>query len=246
MLDSERLSSCKKLMDDLAMLGFYPAAFRRSEPLVRNEKIADGAECVLHLLQFFFEATVERGDITGGAIRRAHRIERIREQRPLLSRMIASAIGADQGERLLSFQSVPGYRFTNGLLGRIVERTERISQRDAHLSLVDEADHRFAEPLGKHQASRHPRRLSAQNPGDPLGTELLLQANRAHHPRFVHRRERARRTIGLENGDLLLQTGYRFRYHRHFREPRASPSFETLESVDDLVKSVRNLCNTQR
>jgi len=246
MLDRERLSSCKKLMDDLAMLGFEPAPLRRREPLVRNDKIADGIQRVPHLFQFLFEATAERGDVCRSAIRRPHRIERIREQRPPFILMITSAIGADQSERLLPLQAVSRYRFAHGLLGRIVERTERMRQRDAHISLVDEADHRFAQPLGQHQAGRHPRRLSAQNTGDPLGTELLLQAKGAHHPRFVHRRERARRTIRFEKCDLLLQAGHRFRYHRHFRKPRASPPFEAFETVDDLVKSVRRLCDTQR
>jgi hypothetical protein len=41
-LDRERLSGSEKLMDDLAMLSFESTAFRRREPLVRDEKIADG------------------------------------------------------------------------------------------------------------------------------------------------------------------------------------------------------------
>lgn len=75
MLDRERLSGFKKLMDDLAMLGFEPAVLRRREPLVRNEKIADGVQCVLYVLQFFLEAGAERRDRGRGTIRRSHRIK---------------------------------------------------------------------------------------------------------------------------------------------------------------------------
>lgn len=71
-------------------------------------------------------------------------------------------------------------------------------------------------------------------------------AEGAHHPRFVHRRERARWTIRFEKSDLPLQAGYRFRYRGHCRQSHVSPSFETLESVDDLVESVRRLCDPNR
>ena len=117
--------------------------------MVGNDKIAHSVQCVPHVFQFLFEATAECRDIGRGTIRRPHRIERIREQRPLLSRMLASTIGADQGERLRPFQSMTCYRFTHGLLGRIIERTERMRQSNAHIPLIDEVDHRFAQPLGK-------------------------------------------------------------------------------------------------
>lgn len=42
MLDRERLSSSKQLMNDRAMLGFEPAAFGRDESLVWKTKIPDG------------------------------------------------------------------------------------------------------------------------------------------------------------------------------------------------------------
>jgi hypothetical protein len=67
-----------------------------------------------------------------------------------------------------------------------------------------------------------------------------------HHPRFVHRRERAGWTIGFEKRDLLLQTGNRLREHRHIRKPRCLPSFKTFESVDDLVKPILCLRDTER
>lgn len=68
MLDGERLSGCKKLMDDLAMLGFESAALRCREPLVGNEKVAHSVQRVSYALQFLFEATAERGDIGRGTI----------------------------------------------------------------------------------------------------------------------------------------------------------------------------------
>ena len=246
MLDSERLSGGEKLMDDLAMLGFEPAAFRRREPLVRDEKIADDVQSVPHVIQFLFEATAKRADIRRGTTRRPHRIEGRREQRLTLIRMVASAIGADQGERLLSFQTMLHYRFAHRRLCRFVERTERMGQRDPHLADVDSAHHCFAQPLGHHQTGRDPRRLSAQNASDTFGTELLLVADGMHHPCFVHRRERSWRTIGLEKRDLLQKARHPFRSHRHLRKPGASPSFEPFESVDDLVKTVRRFCDTKR
>jgi hypothetical protein len=181
MLDSERLSGCEKLMDDLAMLGFEPSAFRRCESLVRDEKIADGFQRVPHEAQFLFEATVKRGDIGGGSMRGAHRIERRRQKRLPLIRMLKGAIGADQGERFPAFQ--------------------------AQVAPVDEADHCFAQPLCHQQTGRHPRCLSPQNMGDSLGTEPLRVSQGMHHPRFVHRRERTRRAIRFEQRDLPLQAG---------------------------------------
>jgi hypothetical protein len=76
MLDCERLSGNEKLMDDLAMLGFESSAFRRGEPLVRNDKIADGVQRVPHEAQFLFETTAKCGDRGRGTMRGAHRIER--------------------------------------------------------------------------------------------------------------------------------------------------------------------------
>jgi len=78
-LDRERLSGGEKLMDDLSMLGFEPAAFWRREPLFRDKKIADGFQCVLHVPQFLLEADAERRDRGRGAIRWSHRIERRRQ-----------------------------------------------------------------------------------------------------------------------------------------------------------------------
>lgn len=82
--------------------------------------------------------------------------------------------------------------------------------------------------------------------GNTFGTEFLLHTKRLHHSSFVHWRKRPRRTIGFEKCDLLLQTGYGFRYHRHFRNTTALPLFKTLESVDNLVISVHRLCDAKR
>lgn len=120
--------------------------------------------------------------------------------------MLASAIGADEGERLLSFETVPLYRLAHGLLGVVVERTERVRQRHPHRALVDTADDSFIEPVGQRQSGRHPRRLSAEHVGYSLGAEPVIVAHRLHHPRFVHRGERARRPIGLEQSHLLLHS----------------------------------------
>jgi hypothetical protein len=203
MLDGERLSGCEKLMDDFAMLGFEPPSLRRGEPLVRNEKIADGLQCVLHEAQFLFEATAKRRDIGRGTIRRPHRVERRRQKRPAFIWMLEGAIGADQGERLPAFQAVRCYRFTHCLLRRFVEPAERMRRRNAQCALVDEAHRPFAKLLCHQQTGRYPRRLSPQNMGDSLGTEPLLAAQRLHHSRLVHRRERARRAIRFEQCDLL-------------------------------------------
>jgi len=160
--------------------------------------------------------------------------------------MRSCAIGADQGKRLLPFETVSRYRFAHSLLSRFVERTKRVRQRDPHIAHVDETDYRFAKPLGQHQSGRHPERLSAKDAGNPLGTEPLHVAHGMHHPGFIHRRERACRTICFEKRDLLLQGGKRFRYHRHIRKSRFPPSFKTFETVDDLVKTVCGLHDTER
>jgi hypothetical protein len=40
----ERLSGNEKLMDDLAVLGLEPAAFRQGKSLVREREIGDGLQ----------------------------------------------------------------------------------------------------------------------------------------------------------------------------------------------------------
>lgn len=160
--------------------------------------------------------------------------------------MLKGSIGADQGERLLSFQAVRCYRFAHRLLRRFVESTERMRRRNAQVALVDEADRRFAKLLGHQQTGRHPRRLSPQNMGDARGTEPLRVAQRLHYPRFVHRRKRTRRAIRFEQRDLLHKAGNRLQHHRHTLKIRCPPSFETFESVDNLVITVLRFCDAQR
>ena len=179
-------------------------------------------------------------------IRRPHRIEGRREQRSPLIRMRGGAISADKGEGLLSLQTASPYRLAHGLLRPLVERTKRMRQRDPHLALVHATDHPFAQPRGQHQAGRYPRRLSPQNPGDTLGTKLFLLADGVHHPRFIHRRERAERTIGLQKRNLLRKARHRFLYHRHSRKPGCAPPLEPFESVDDLVVSLFCLHDAKR
>jgi len=74
-LDRERLSGYKKLMDDLAMLGFESASLGQSEPLVREKKISDVFQCRPHAAELLLETGAERGDSRRGAIRWSHRIE---------------------------------------------------------------------------------------------------------------------------------------------------------------------------
>jgi len=120
--------------------------------------------------------------------------------------VLARAIGAGEGESFLPFETVPLYRLTQGLLGVIVERTERVRQCDPHRARIDTTGHLFTQPIGQHQSGRHPRQLSAEDVGYSLGAEPVIVAHRMHHPSFVHRRERARRPIRLEQGDFLLQS----------------------------------------
>jgi hypothetical protein len=161
--------------------------------------------------------------------------------------VLARAIGADQSERLLSFETVPLYRLTHGFLGVVVESAERVRQRDPHRPRVDAAGYLFTEPVGQRQSGRHPRRLSAEDVGYSLGAELVIMTHRLHHPRFIHRRERARRPIGLEQGHLLLQSrNRRFQDHRHLGDPRCPPSIETFETVDDLVSPIGGLHRAKR
>jgi hypothetical protein len=229
------------------MLGLEPAAFGQGEPLVREREIGDGFQCRLHQAELLLETGAERRERRCRAIRWAHRIERRRQQRPALLRVLARAIGADEGERLLSFETVPLYRSAHGFLGVVVEGTERVRQRDPHRALVDTADDAFIETVGQRQSGRHPRRLSAEDVGYSLGAEPVIVAHRMHHPGFVHRRERARRPIGLEQGHLLRQSrSCRFQDHRHLGNLRCPPPLETLETVDELVFPVGGLHRAKR
>ena len=150
--------------------------------------------------------------------------------------MLACTIGADQGERLLSFETVSLYSVTHGFLGVAVERAERVRQCDPHRPRVHTTDHLFTEPVGQRQSGGHPRRLSAEHVGDSLGAEPVIAAHRMHHPSFVHRCERSRRPIGLEQGHLLLQSrSRRLQDHRYLGNPRCPPPRQTFETVDNLV-----------
>ena len=161
--------------------------------------------------------------------------------------MLASTIGADESERLLSLETVPLYRLTHGVLSVVVEGAERVRQRDSHRPRVHATNDRFTEPVGQRQSGRHPRRLPAEHVGDPLGAELVIVAHRMYHPGFVHRRERTRRPIGLEQGHLLLQSrNRRFQDHRHIGKPRCPPPLETLETIDDLVFPAFGLHRAER
>jgi hypothetical protein len=142
---------------------------------------------------------------------------------------------------------VPLYRSAHGFLGLVVEGTERVRQRDPHSAPVDTADDAFIEPVGQRQSGRHPRRLSAEDVGYSLGAEPVIAAHRLHHPGFVHRRERARRPIRLEQGHLLRQSRSRcFQDHRHLGKARCPPPLETFETVDDLVIPVGGLHRAKR
>jgi hypothetical protein len=241
-LHRERLSGNEKLMDDLAVLGLQPAAFGQGEPLVREREIGEGLQCRPHLAELLLETGAERRECLCRALRRAHRGERRRQQCPALVRLLARAIGADEGERLLSLETVPLYRRAHGFLDVVVEGAERVRQRDPHRPRVDTTGHLFTEPVGQRQSGRHPRRLSAEHAGDPFWAEPVVVAHRLHHPGFVHRRERARRPIGLEQGHLLRQSrNRRLQDHRHLGNPQCPPPLETFETIDELVSLVGGL-----
>ena len=247
MLYRERLSGDEKLMDDLAVRGLEPAAFGQGEPLVREREIGDGLQGRLHAAELLLETGAERRERPRCAIRWAHRGERSRQQCPALLRVLARTVSADQGEPLLSFETVPLYRLTHGFLGVVVERTERVRQRHPHRPRVDTTGHLLVEPLGQRQSGDHPRQLSAEDVGDSLGAEPVIVTHRLHHPSFVHRRERARRPIGLEQGHLLLQSrNRRLQDHRHLGNPRGPPPLETFETVDELVFPAGGLHRTKR
>jgi len=246
-LHRERLSGIEKLMDDLAMLGLEPAAFGQGEPLVREREIGDAQKGRPHQAELLLETGAERRKSLGSTIRWTHRSERIRQQCPALLRVLARAIGAHEGERFLAFEAVPRYRLTHASLGVVVEPTERVRQRDPHRPRVHTSSHFLVKPVGQGQSGRHPRWLSAEDVGYSLGAEPVIVAHRIHHPGFVHRCERARRPIRLEQSDLLLQSrSRRFQNHRHTGKLRCPPSLETFETVYDLKIPIPCLHHAKR
>lgn len=229
------------------MLRLEPAAFGQGEPLVRESEIGDGLQGRPHQAELLLQTGAERRERLGRAIRWSHRIKRRRQQCSAFVRVLARAIGADESERLLSLEAMSLYRLAHGFLGLVVEGAERVRQRHAHRARVYMPGHFLAEPVGQRQSGRHPRRLSAQDVGYSLGAEPVIAAHRMHHPGFVHRSERARRPIRLEQGHLPLQSrNRRLQHHRHLGKPRRPPFFETLETVDDLVIPILCLCHAQR
>jgi hypothetical protein len=75
MLDRERLSGGKKLMNDRAMLGLQPTALGRAEPLVGEMKRFDRFQSLLHPAQLVGQTGAQGRDSWCGALLRAHRIE---------------------------------------------------------------------------------------------------------------------------------------------------------------------------
>lgn len=62
MLDGERLSGCKKLMNDFVMFGFEPTALGRRETLFWKRKIVDEIQRLSNLAEFFFDMNTKRRD----------------------------------------------------------------------------------------------------------------------------------------------------------------------------------------
>lgn len=133
------------------------------------------------------------------------------------------------------------------LLLRMGERTQGMGESDGDLAGLQELLAQGAEPFGQSQSTVDPVRLAPADHGDGLRAQLVLCAQRLHHPHFVHRRRGSRRLVRPQQQDLpLLGRPGRLYHGRHLGPSLTLPALQSLEPVQDLVGPVWIGRDTQR
>lgn len=133
------------------------------------------------------------------------------------------------------------------LLLLVRQRTQGVGQGHPEPAFVDLLLERLAELLGQGQPLHDPAPLPAADLGDGGRSQVLGSPQVPDHPSLVHRRERARRTVGLEHRDLLLHRRARpLHHHRHLAQAELTPARQALEAVEQLVVSALGRDDPQR
>lgn len=247
MLGSERLSGFEQQQQGGAVTGLETAPLGRGEALLGELEVGQDLESLACAVEAGFEARGERAEGRSAARGRPHDAEWRRKELASLDRALGQTIGADQRQRLLTFEPVAARGSDHILLFLCAERAERVGLRHAELARVELLLQRLAELLGQGEPHVDPVGFATANLGDRLGPQLLLVTQLMNHSSLVHRRERAGRSVGLEQRDQLLRgRAWRLHDHRHSLDAELSPAPKALESVDQLVGAIRGRHHPQR
>jgi hypothetical protein len=220
--------------------GLEPAALGWAQAVVGELEVGEGIEGSTHLVEPSLEPGGQRAQGRGAAPRGPHDGHGRRQQRAPLGRALGHAVGAEQRQGLGSGEPVlvDGLDERGLLLDR--PRTQRVGQGHAEAPGVEPRLQRRRELLGQREPLHDPATFAPAGLGDGGGPEVLLVPQRPHHARLVHRRERARRPVGREQGGLLLhRRAHRLHEHRHALRAELPPAGQPLEPVEHLVGAVR-------
>ena len=235
MLFSELPGGGEQLVLHGAAPGLEATPLGRCQALVGQAEVGERLERRLGSIEPLLDARAERSERRGAALLGSHRGERLGQQPAPLGVALSHAIRREQGQRLLERQPVPLARGGQRLLLLGLESAERVGQGHADLPGVDSLRHLGREPLGQGQAVEHPPAFPAADLGDGRGPESVLVAQGEHHAGLVHRRERARGSVGEQQRGLGL--GARARpldHHGHALQAERPPARQALEPVEHL------------
>ena len=225
--------------DDLggqtALAGFQDAAVGVSEAGdIEGQKLLERA---LGLVEAGLE--LPRGGAEGrhgGVARRGHRPARIAQQRLASGEVVGrDAPGREEGLGLARAQAMAGDGVGQARLLRTRERREGVRGGGREPAVIDVDGQDGREPVAEHQAAIDPAPAMTEQLGDLGRGEVVVVGQRAHHPRLVHRTQRAARRIGLEHPRFAHDPRRVLDHDGHVRVPVASPLRQALEPIEDLV-----------
>lgn len=229
------------------MTGLEAPALGRGEALLGELEVGEDPERLAGPGELRLEPRGQGAEWRSAATGRPHEAKRRLEKLASLRRARGQAIGADEDLRLVTGESVALHRGGHSLLVLWTERAERMGQRHAERPLVELSLQRLAEPLCQGEPREDPAALPAAGLRDGGRAEPVLVTKGEDYPRLVHRRERARGPVGLEQRDALLRLAARLLDEDgHTLETHMAPACEALEAVDDLEGAVLGGHHAQR
>jgi hypothetical protein len=219
-------------------IGLETAPLRVVEVISGELEVAKVCQCLANALEPLGKACGERAERRCAPARWPHHPKRVVQQLPALGLSVGGAPCADQRHALVHLQPVAHDRGHDALLLSLRDRAERMRQRRADDAGVDLLLHLGSEMGRQRQPRGHPLLLAAGKLGDAGdGQAIVLQ--RGGHARLVHRRHRARRSVGCQDRGLrLMQRLHRLDDDRHRGATLAPPALQTLEAVHHLEAAV--------
>jgi hypothetical protein len=178
----------------------------------------------------------EGRDGRGGG--RRHGAARITQQRLARGGVVRNAPGGEEGVGLARAQTVARESVDQPRLLGARERREAVGGGRREPAVIDVPGHDRREPAAEGEAAVDPAPPAAEQLGDLRRRELVLVGQRAHHPRLVHRTERAARGVGLKQPGLAHDAGSILDDDGHVGVAIASPVCQALEPVEHVVGAV--------